>query len=237
MPGLVLDEPPKAIALVGRLAPAGPRLQIEIVLLSLPDVPPIGVTELPTTILPVRTLAAPVEEPNMVQLVIKLLVASFCNRIVEVRDVALTVVLEKVSALPPLLSPFIVTLSEPSNFINGCPAVAAPEIVQEPPEGEIVMLAHVPAPRESHAPAETVGSVVLPITVIMMLFPVWEAPLIAVKAAFNVEKVLGTKDAPVTLTCAFTLKLINDASNTDRSTIFLIKDFFKKFVVVRRDSP
>ena len=62
------------------------------------------------------------------------------NRIVDVPDVAETVVLAMVSELPPVLRPSMVTLSAPFRSISGEPAAIAPEIVRAaPPVGVIAI--------------------------------------------------------------------------------------------------
>ena len=67
-----------------------------------------------------------------------LLVAPPMKRIVEVPEVAETVVLAIVSELPPVFKPSIVTLSAPLRSISGLPAAIAPLIVRAaPPEGRM----------------------------------------------------------------------------------------------------
>ena len=57
-----------------------------------------------------------------------------------------TVVLEKVSELPPVFRPSIVTQSAPERFIRGLPAEMAHEIMREaPPSGLIISEFHIPA--------------------------------------------------------------------------------------------
>src|ERR1044071_2286743 len=120
--------------LVGKFVPAGPMLQLEMVLLSLP----VETAAEPKKMLPPLVPTAIVAEPRIVQLVIVLLVASVWKRIVLVPEVAETVVFEIVSELPPVFKPLIVTLSAPFRSINGLPAVVAPVMVRAaPPLGEI----------------------------------------------------------------------------------------------------
>ena len=128
--------PVKYTHLVGRLAPAGPMLQLEMVLLSLPVV----VDPEPNQIFPPFVLGAMVQDPKTVQLVMVLLVASVRNAIVAVPEVADTVVLEIVRAFPPVFKPSKVTLSAPLRSTNVLPAVMAPVMVRAaPPVGLIVM--------------------------------------------------------------------------------------------------
>src|ERR1043166_1349135 len=84
-----IDElvPLAIMAFDGRLAPAGPILQFEIVLLSLPVVVPVLKTIVPATVARVD-----VDDPNMVQLVTVLFVASAMKRIVQVPAVVPMVV-------------------------------------------------------------------------------------------------------------------------------------------------
>src|SRR5215210_6568909 len=87
---VVVVEPLPRIALLGRLAPAGPMLLLEIVLLSLP---------LAVTASVLKKMVAPlvatdiVPEPWMFELVIVLLVAPPMKRMVEVPEVADAVML------------------------------------------------------------------------------------------------------------------------------------------------
>src|SRR5262249_34787415 len=98
------------IGLVGRLVPAGPRLQNETVLLLLfPD--PAVVP--PNTIFPAIDKAAGFAEPKTAHRVTVLFCAPLINRIVPVPRRFETVVFENVSELPPVPSPSMVTLSAP----------------------------------------------------------------------------------------------------------------------------
>ena len=101
---------------------------------------------LPLVVLPsvLKKIVAPLvatddaADPKIVEFVIVLFVAPPIKRIVAVPLVAELVVLEIVSALPPLFKPLNVTLSAPLKSIIGVPAVVAPEIVlAAPPAGEI----------------------------------------------------------------------------------------------------
>lgn len=134
---VVVAEPLPRMAFVGKLVPAGPILLLEIVLLSLP----LGVL---ASVL--KNIVAPlvatdiVPEPCRLELVMVLLVAPPIKRMVEVPDVAETVVFAIVSEFPAVFNPLIVTLSAPFKSIIGAPAVVAPEMVRAaPPAGAIVM--------------------------------------------------------------------------------------------------
>ena len=96
---LGLADPSDMTHLVGKFAPAGPRLLLEIVLPLL--APPVDVL---MRIFPVAVVVEPVEEPNTKQFAIVSFCAPLIRRIVLVPAVAETVVLEMVSALPPLLA-------------------------------------------------------------------------------------------------------------------------------------
>lgn len=123
--------PSAIITFEGRFVPAGPMLQLEIVLLSFPVVVPVL-----KSIVPAAVLNVEVDEPLIVAFVTVLFVASAIKRIVLVPAVVPIVVLEMVSELPPVFSPLMVTLSAPLRSINGRPAVGAPEIVRAaPPAG------------------------------------------------------------------------------------------------------
>ncbi|MFZ4058583.1 MAG: hypothetical protein ACOYKE_10615 [Ferruginibacter sp.] len=79
-----------------------------------------------------------VAEPNTVQLVMVLLVASACKRIVLVPDVEATVVFTMVRLLLPTFNPFMVTLSAPFKSMNGEPAaMVALNVRATPPIGAI----------------------------------------------------------------------------------------------------
>jgi hypothetical protein len=131
-PAFGLPEVPRlAIALVGKLTPAGPMLQNETVLLLFPT--PVVV---PKTTFPAADPDAGIAEPRIVHRVIELFWAPLIKRIVLVPVGPEAVVFESVSALPPLFSPSIVTLVAPFRSTNGEPAFIAPEMVCEaPPEG------------------------------------------------------------------------------------------------------
>src|SRR5260370_40414183 len=117
--------------LVGRLAPVGPRLQKETVLLLLPM--PVVVLN---RIFPPAVAIGEVDEPKTVHLVTMLFCAPLMKRMVLVLAVADAVVLEMVKALPPVPSPSMVTLVAPLRSISGLPAGIAPETVRAaPPEG------------------------------------------------------------------------------------------------------
>ncbi len=133
----VVVVPEYVTALVGRLVPAGPMLQLETVLLSLPVV----TAPAPNTIVPPLLPTATVEEPSTVALVTTFAVASAWNAIVAVPMVELTVVLEIVSEFPRVLRPSIVTLSAPLRLISAEAAIGAPEIVRAaPPTGLIAIV-------------------------------------------------------------------------------------------------
>src|SRR6185295_11899731 len=121
----VVTEPLPRIALEGRLAPTGPILLFEIVLLSLP----LAVTaSVEKRIVPPAVATGAELDPWRFELVMTLPVAPPMNRIVDVDAVAEAVVLAIVSELPPVFRPSIVTLSAPFKSISGDPAAIAPEI-------------------------------------------------------------------------------------------------------------
>ncbi|MFN9111179.1 MAG: hypothetical protein ACK5XN_14050, partial [Bacteroidota bacterium] len=97
--------PVKQIALEGKLPPAGPMSQFEIVLLSFP----VNPDKAPNQILPPAVPTALVLEPKIEQFVIVLFVASVWNKIVHVFINAETVVLEMVKLFPLVLRPSTVT--------------------------------------------------------------------------------------------------------------------------------
>src|SRR5436190_13549690 len=101
--GLAVVPRPMTV-LVGRLAPAGPRLQNETMLLLLPS-PEVVLNRIFPPVNPI----AEVEEPRIVHLVRTLACAPLMNRMVLVLAVLEAVVLEMVSSLPPVSSPSIVT--------------------------------------------------------------------------------------------------------------------------------
>jgi hypothetical protein len=128
-----LADPSDITHLVGRLAPAGPRLLFEMVLPVL--APPVEVLN---RTFPPAVVVPDVDEPRTEQFVTVLFCAPLMKRIVLVLAVAEAVVFEIVSELPPVLSPLIVTLSAPFKSINGLPATIAPETVRAaPPDGWI----------------------------------------------------------------------------------------------------
>ena len=127
---VVVVLPLPKMALVGRLAPAGPILLLEMMLLSLPVVVTASVEKKITAPL-VATGIVP--EPWILALVIVLRVAPPMKRMVEVPEVADTVVLAIVRLLPPVLRPLMVTLSAPFRSISGLPATMAPEMVRAAP--------------------------------------------------------------------------------------------------------
>src|SRR5690349_13558351 len=90
---VVVVEPLKYTPLVGRLAPAGPMLLLEMVLLSLPFAVDPSVLK---KILPPFVVTPALNEPEIVALVIVLFVAPLIKRIVLVPDVAEAVVLAMV---------------------------------------------------------------------------------------------------------------------------------------------
>ena len=90
-------------------------LQLEMTLLSLP----VTTAAAPNQMFPPLVVVAIVDEPKIEALVIVLVVASVWKRIVLVPEVAETVVLAMVSALPPVFRPSIVTLSAPLRSISG----------------------------------------------------------------------------------------------------------------------
>ena len=135
---VVLVEPFPKIAFVGRLAPAGPILLLEIVLLSFPFVVFASV---------LKKIVAPFvatddeTEPCRFEFVMVLLVAPPIKRIVEVPDVEEAVVFAIVREFPPAFKPSIVTLSAPFKSIIGDPAVVAPVIVRAAPPTGLMLIA------------------------------------------------------------------------------------------------
>ncbi len=147
--------------------------QLEMVLPSFPVVVPVEKKMVPKV---VKLL-----EPDIVQLVMVLLLASAINLMVEVPAVADAVVLEMVNELPPVFNPSMVTLSAPFKLINGLPAVVAPVMVLAP-FGVMVIEVHAPA----LSAAVAASSSVLAVIEIPMVAPVCAPPLMAVKAAPSV---------------------------------------------------
>ena len=175
-----LAEPSDMIPLVGKLAPAGPMLLLEIVLPLL--APPVEVL---IRMFPPATVVEDVEEPSTEQFVIVSFCAPFMRRIVLVPAVGETVVLDTVSEFPPLFRPFTVTFLAPLKLTSGLPAVVAPITVRTP-VGEIMSEVQLP-PEGLFRLAVAVPSSVSPAMVTVMLLPVWLVlALIASKAAFNV---------------------------------------------------
>jgi hypothetical protein len=124
--------PKAATALVGRLLPAGPRLQSETVLLLFPT-PVVAVWN---RIFPAADPDAGFAEPRTVHLVTMLFCAPFLKRIVLVPPLFPMVVFENVNEFPPLFSPSMVTLVAPFRSTNPEPALIAAETVRgTPPEG------------------------------------------------------------------------------------------------------
>ncbi len=118
-------------------------------------------------------------EPNILQFVMILDVASAMKRMVLVKVIAETVVFEIVKLFPPVFNPLIVTLSAPLRSIIGDPAVVAAVIVRAaPPEGLMVRVAHVPAPIEIDA----VPSVVLFTTSIIIFALACDVPIAVIAA-------------------------------------------------------
>jgi hypothetical protein len=134
LPELGLAAVPKPItALVGRLAPAGPRSQNETVLLLFPA-PEVVLKRM----FPPAVATAAVDDPSTEHLVTTLFCAPLMKRMVLAPAVAEAVVLETVSELPPVPIPSMATLVAPFKSINGLPAAIAPETVRAPPpEGSI----------------------------------------------------------------------------------------------------
>src|SRR6476646_4191121 len=122
-----LADPSDITPLVGRLAPAGPMLLLEM---KLPlFAPPVEVL---IRMLPPATVVEDVDEPSTMHLVMVLFCAPLMRRIVLVPAVAEAVVFEIVSELPPEFKPSMVTLSAPLRSINGLPATIAPQTVLAP---------------------------------------------------------------------------------------------------------
>src|SRR4051794_39386799 len=90
---------------VGLLVPAGPMIELEIVLLLLPPATVLVLNKM----LPPAVPAATVADPKTLTFVTVSLVAPLINRIVLVPAVADTVVFDTVSELPPVFNPLNVT--------------------------------------------------------------------------------------------------------------------------------
>ena len=110
--------------------------QLEMVLPSLPVVVPVEKNIVPEV--------AKLLEPDIVQLVMVLLLASLIKRMVVVPAVADTVVFDMVNEFPPVFNPLMVTLSAPFKLISGLPAVVAP-VTDLAPSGVMVSEVHAPA--------------------------------------------------------------------------------------------
>ena len=115
----VVVLPVLEINLIGKLAPLGPILLLEIVLLSFPVVVPVPKVTAPPRDVPVVTN----EELKIEQFVTVLLVASALKLIVAVPAVAAVDKFAIVSELLPVFNPSIVTLSAPLKSISGAAAV------------------------------------------------------------------------------------------------------------------
>ena len=177
------------MAFTGKLLPAGVMAQLEMVLLSFPVVVPVEKNIVPEV--------AKVLDPDIVQLVMVLLLASEIKRRVDVPAVADAVVLDSVNELPPVFKPLIVTLSAPFRLIKALPATVAPVMVLGP-TGFMVREAQVPAFKE----AEAVDSLVFPSTEMSMVVLVCTPPFRAAKAAPKVAYLPFPVTAPLTNTCA-----------------------------------
>jgi hypothetical protein len=116
-------------------------------------------------------------EPNTVQLVMVLFVASAMNFMVDVPEEDDTCVFEIVRELPSVFKPLTVTLSAPLKLISGVPAVGAPEMVLAP-LGLMVILVQAPA-FKLLVPASVKTSELIVITIFA---PVCAVPLIAANA-------------------------------------------------------
>src|SRR5436190_8797762 len=132
LPVFGLPAVPRLItALLGRLVPAGARLQNETMLPLLPR-PEVVLNRTFPPAVPI----VEVDEPRTVHLVTTLFCAPLIKRMVLVLAVADAVMLERINALPAVPSPSIVTLVAPLRSISGLPAAIAPAIVGvAPPDG------------------------------------------------------------------------------------------------------
>jgi hypothetical protein len=117
--------PLASIALNGKIAPAGPILLFETVLLLFPTL-----VVVPKNTVPPAWVTTTVDDPKIVEFVIVLFWAPFMKRIVLVPEMLLTLVLEIVKVFPAEFNPLIVTLSAPFRSIRG--AARSPEIVRDP---------------------------------------------------------------------------------------------------------
>src|ERR1051325_3245039 len=124
---LGLVDPSPMTPLVGRLGRAGPMLLFVIVLLLLP--PEVEVLE---KTLPPAVAAVALDDPKIEQFLMVLFDAPLINLIVLVLAVAEAVVFERVSELPLIFSPSMVTFLAPFKLISGLPAVIAPATVRAP---------------------------------------------------------------------------------------------------------
>ena len=129
--------PSAKIAFVGKLVPAGPILQKEMVLLSLPFA---VVPSLAKKMVPPALSTAIVADPWMLHRVIVLLVAPSSNRIVLVLLLLAVLTFAMVSEFPPVLRPSIVTLSAPTKSISGAPLRLPEMVLAAPPLGWMEML-------------------------------------------------------------------------------------------------
>jgi len=200
-----LPNEPRATA--GRLAPAGPMLQLLTVLPILP----VAVPALNKMV----QLLVVVHEPRTVEFVIVLFDASLKKTMVEAVFVALR--FEIVSVLPPVFRPSMVTLSAPLRPIIE-PATVPEMILATPPLGLIVKVVHAPAFRKL-VPASANE---LPVIVMIILFPVWGVPFIARKAPAALEREVYVPLAPVepaTVTCALSFALNKSAERKKHSIL------------------
>ena len=122
-----LADPSDITHLVGRFAPAGPMLLLEMMLALF--APPVEVL---IRMSPPAAVVLDVDEPSTVQFVMLLFCAPLMRRIVLVPAVAAAVVFEIVSELPPVFSPLMDTFLAPFKLISGLPAVIAPVTVRAP---------------------------------------------------------------------------------------------------------
>src|SRR5581483_11498792 len=135
---LLVVVPTAEIALTGRFAPAGPMLFFEIRLLLLPTmlVPDAG--DVLKRIAPPAVPTATVDDPWMLEFFTMLFDAPLMKRIVLVPAVVPVFAFDRVSELPPVIKPSIVTLSAPFKSTSG--VARFPEIVRAaPPLGAMVI--------------------------------------------------------------------------------------------------
>ena len=107
------------IPFVGRFPLAGPMLQFEIVLLSLP---PCAIPAVEKKITPPFMVRSVVEDPNILQFVIVLFVASDPNRMVQVLLKLLTVVLEiiRIATCVQTINGYIISTAEFKQRLASC---------------------------------------------------------------------------------------------------------------------